>query len=235
MAIKMKGRSPFNKPTKRKDEIYQLIVQVGGEARWKTLKAHLNELRLGPTTLKQALDEMVKEQSITKEARLGPDGAEVWYKLDTSVDEWATRNIDRTSEDAEYMQEMFDEIKKKAAKLNGKDKDEYLQAQMRKIIKVASETYIKFIGSFVRPAQFNDKAKLFQIFDYYFYYVLINDTKIFQNILSDYPSIGLKAIQSYLIKDKARLEKVMQAEEEYRKAVESNKTKAKPTKEKNIS
>ena len=219
----MKGRSPFNKPTKRKAEIYQLIVQVGGEARWKTLKAHLDELRLGPTTLKQALDEMVKEQSLTKEARLGPDGAEVWYKLDTNVDEWSTRNFDRTSENAEYVQEMFDEIKKKAAKLQGKDKDDYLQAQMKKIVNIASETYVKFIGSFVRAAQFNDKAKLFQIFDYYFFYVLINDTKMFQDILSDYPSISLKAIQSYLIKDKTKLEKVMQAEEEYRKVIESHK------------
>jgi hypothetical protein len=221
----MKGRSPFNKPSKRKAEIYQLIVKVGGEARWKTLKAHLEELRLGPTTLKQALDEMVKEQSLTKEARLGPDGAEVWYKLDPSVDEWSTRNPDRTSENAEYVQEMFDETKKKAAKLEGKEKDDYLQAQMRKIVNVASEDYIEFIGSFVRAAQFNDKAKLFQIFDYYFFYVLINDTRIFQNILSDYPSIGLKAIQSFLIKDKVKLEKVMRAEEEHRKVIESHKAK----------
>jgi hypothetical protein len=49
--------------------------------------------------------------------------------------------------------------------------------------------------------------------------------KIFQNILSDYPSIGLMAIQSYLIKDKAKLEKVMQTEEEYRKVIESHKAK----------
>jgi hypothetical protein len=219
----MKGRSPWNKPTQRKADIYKLIVQVGGEARWKTLKAHLDELRLGPTTLKQALDEMVNEQSLTKEARLGPDGAEVWYKLDTTVDEWSTRNFNRTSEDAEYVQEMFDETKKKAAKLKGKDKDDYLQAQMLKIVNIASEAYIEFIGRFVRAAQFNDKAKLFQIFEYCFFYVLINDTKIFQNILSDYPSISLRAIQSYLIKDKAKLEKAMQAEEEYRKVIESHK------------
>jgi hypothetical protein len=217
----MKGKSPYNK--QRKTEIYKLIMKVGGEARWKTLKAHLNELRLGPTTLKQTLDEMVKEQSLTKEARLGPDGAEVWYKLDPSVDEWSTRNFDRTSEDAEYAQEIIDETKKKAAKLTGKDKDDYLQMQMQKIVKIASEDYVRFIGSFVRAAQFNDKAKLFQIFDYYFFYVLINDTKIFQNILSDYPNIGLKAIQSFLIKDKAKLEKVMRAEEEHRKVIESHK------------
>ena len=103
-------------------------------------------------------------------------------------------------------------------------KDDYLQAQMKKIVNIASETYVKSIGSFIRAAQFNDKAKLFQIFDYYFFYTLINDTKMFQNILSDYPSISLKAVQSYLIKDKAKLEKVMQAEEEYRKVIESHKT-----------
>jgi hypothetical protein len=49
---------------------------------------------------------------------------------------------------------------------------------MRKIINLASEMYIEFIGSFVRAAQFNDKDKFFQIFDYYFFYVLINDKDI---------------------------------------------------------
>jgi hypothetical protein len=41
--------------------------------------------------------------------------------------------------------------------------------------------------------------------------------------LSDYPSISLRAIQSYLIKDKAKIEKVMLAEEEYKKVIESHK------------
>jgi hypothetical protein len=152
MVYPKRYRSPFNIPTKRKAEIYQLTVKVGGEARWKILKAHLNEDHLRPTTLKQALDEMVKEQSITKEARIGPDGAEVRYKLDTTMDERSTINFDRTSEDAEYAQEMFDKTKKKAAKLNGKDKDDYLQAQIRKITQQVKCTLNLLILLFKEPS-----------------------------------------------------------------------------------
>ncbi len=227
----MKGRSPWNKPSQRKADIYKLLFQVGGEARWKTLKAHLDELRLGPTTLKQTLDEMVKEQSITKEARLGKEGAEVWYKIEHPLVNNVWENFlqknnkrceDQNNPDALLL--MFEDIKANASKLKGKEKENYLQTQMQQIVKAATEAYVAFLSLYVRGAQYVDKVKLSQTFDYFWSDLLINDTKTFQKILGEYPTLGLRAIHSFLIKDKAKLEEVMQAEEEYRKVMESHKT-----------
>ncbi len=47
----MKGRSPWNKTDVRKRDAYGLLLKLGGEARWKDLKANLEELGWGPTTL----------------------------------------------------------------------------------------------------------------------------------------------------------------------------------------
>ena len=77
----MKGKSPWNKPSIKKTDMYQLLLDLGGEARWKDLKANLKKLGWGPTTLKQTLDEMIEEGSIIKEARLGPKGPEAWYSV----------------------------------------------------------------------------------------------------------------------------------------------------------
>lgn len=85
----MKGRAVWNKPSIKKTDVYKLIVKLGGKARWTHLKAHLNELGWGPTTLKQTLDVMVKEGSVVKEAIAGSKGPEIWYKLPKSkVDFW---------------------------------------------------------------------------------------------------------------------------------------------------
>jgi len=85
----LKGRTVWNKPSIKKTDVYKLIVKLGGKARWTHLKAHLKELGWGPTTLKQTLDEMVKEGSVFKEAIAGSKGPEIWYKLSKSkVDFW---------------------------------------------------------------------------------------------------------------------------------------------------
>jgi len=222
----MKGRSPWNKPSQRKADIYKLLIQVGGEARWKTLKAHLEELRLGPTTLKQTLDEMVKEQSITKEARLGTEGAEVWYKIEHPLVNNVWENfLQKNNESCEdqnkpdALLQMFEDIKTNASKLKGKEKENYLQTQMQHVVKTASEAYVAFLSLHVRSAQFADSKKLSQIFDYLWSDLLLNDTKAFQKILGEYPTISLKAIEIFLIHDKAKLKDLLQSEEEYRKAM----------------
>jgi hypothetical protein len=221
----LKGRSPWNKPSQRKADIYKLLTQVGGEARWKTLKAHLNELRLGPTTLKQALDDMVKEQSITKEARLGTEGAEVWYKIQNPLVNTVWKNLEQKINEGcdqnkpDALLQMFEDIKANASKLKGKEKENYLKTQMEHIVKAASEAYVAFLSLHVRGAQFADSKKLSQIFDYLWSDLLLNDTKTFQKILGEYPTIGLRAIESFLIRDKAKLEDLLASEEEYRKAM----------------
>ena len=56
----MRGRSPFNKPSIRKDDLYRLLLENGGELRWKNLKEKVREtLHWGPTTLKETLDQLI--------------------------------------------------------------------------------------------------------------------------------------------------------------------------------
>jgi predicted transcriptional regulator len=77
----MRGKSPYNKPCVRKVDVYKLLLKLGGEARWRDIKAHLKELGWGPTTLKKVLDDMIAEGTVLKEAKLGEKGPEVWYSL----------------------------------------------------------------------------------------------------------------------------------------------------------
>ena len=231
----MKGRTVWNKPSKRKAEIYQLLVRIGGEARWKTLKAQLDELQLGPTTLKQTLDEMVKEESITKEARLGTEGAEVWYIIQYPLvkDVWANfiKHNDAQIEDhskPDALLQMFEDIKANASKLEGKKKDDYLKEQMQQVVKAASEAFVAFLSLHVRNAQYYDSPKLSYAFDYLWADLLLKDTKTFQKILGEYPTISLREIHSFLMKDKSKskLDEVMAAEKEFGKnmvAYQNNK------------
>ena len=170
----MKGRSPLNKLSIRKTDVYKLLLNLDGEARWKDLEMKLKELGWGPTTLKQVLDEMVEEGSLKKEARLGARGPEAWYAVVIKDDDiWApllksvgtadeirsnmTRELrdskekgkDQISLDelAEIIKEIKDtsieqvseNIKKRAQQLKGAERGLFLRAQMRKIAQLASE------------------------------------------------------------------------------------------------
>ncbi len=230
----MKGRSPWNKPDTRKANVYKLLIQSGGEARWKTLKAHLQELRLGPTTLKQTLDKLVNEGSVTKEARLGKEGAEVWYKIQIKVDELWSRLERDTAEGLESPDSpdlrlgLFSAIREKAARLEGVEKDAYLFDQMLRIIKMASEGYIAYLYLYVRGAQFNDREQLDHAFDYIASEALLRETKTYQKFLSEYPKPSLRAIHSLLLVDKSRLDEMMRYEEEDRQAKLSKRRNADP-------
>ena len=225
----MKGNTEYNKPKTRKAEIYQLIFRVGGEARWKTLKAHLNELRLGPTTLKQTLDEMVKEQSITKEARLGPDGAEIWYKIPQTVDEvWINFQKNASLKNPNSFELLHKDIKEKTSRLKGKEKNDYIQTQMQEVVKNARDSYISFMSIYLRGAKYGDPAQMDQAYDYVLSDVLVKETRFFQKILAEYPDFSLRAIYSYLLKDKTKLDEVMRAEEEEMKANNGNQQTASP-------
>jgi len=225
----MKGRTVWNKPKNRNPEIYKLLIQTGGEARWKTLKAHLDELHLGPTTLKQALDEMVKEQSITKEARLGTDGAEVWYKIPQTLDEvWINFQKNASLKNPNSLELLHKDIKEKASRLKGKEKSDYIQTQMQEVVKNARDSYISFMSIYLRGAKYGDIAQMNHAYDYVLSDVLVKETKSFQKILAEYPDFGLRAIYSYLLKDKTKLDELMQTEEERMKANIDNEQTASP-------
>ena len=213
--FRMKGRSPWNKSSNRKADVYKLLVQMGGEARWKTLKAHLEELGLGPTTLKQTLDEMVTEKSITKEARLGAGGAEVWYKTQIKGSFWE-RFANSLNKDIKYwfqdpqeygqqpkelinpLPSMIDDIRKQASALKEKERQCYLSEQLQKIVRMAAEEYVTFLYNFVSLAHSDGKNIMDQVFQYYISDILLQQTKDFQNFLSEYPNESLQAIQDFL-------------------------------------
>jgi len=75
----LKGRSEWNKSSIKKRYAYELLLRLGGGARWKDLEANRSKLGWGPTTLKQTLDKLVADGDVFKEARLGEKGPEVWY------------------------------------------------------------------------------------------------------------------------------------------------------------
>jgi hypothetical protein len=220
----MKGRTAYNKPKNRNPEIYRLLVQIGGEARWKTLKTHLEELQLGPTTLKQALDELVEEESITKEARLGTEGAEVWYKVKCPMDNVWNDFMDNIGKPDAPLP-VLENIKKNASKLEGKEKYEYLLEQMKKAIKFATEQYVVLLSLYVRSAQCIDTAILDKKFDYLWSTLLLSDTRTFQKILAVYPTPSLEAINDFIFKNKAKTEKAMEAEKEILNAMMAAKAK----------
>ncbi len=219
----MKGRSKFNNPKTRKAEIYQLIVREGTEARWKTLKTHLEELRLGPTTLKQTLDEMITEGSITKEARLGTEGAEVWYKIATKLDAiWGNpeKNMQQAEsilKEAYTLDQYYKKIKEKASTLNDKEKTDYLQTQMEIVFENAMESYAKYLGSYVRGAQWANPTELDYVFNYYINSVFLEDNALYQKILAEYPIGSLRAIHSFLLEDQSKVDKAILKEEKNRK------------------
>ena len=220
----MKGRSPFNTPKQRKKDIYQILVQTGGEARWKTLKAHLKELQMGPTTLKQTLDKMYNEGSIIKEPRLGPKGAEVWYKITTDLDEVGinqkknTQQTENGQNEPYSLDQYYKDLKEKASQLKGKEKSDYLQTQMGTVFEQAMEMYAQYLSCYVRGAQFTNLAKLDYIFDYYINGVFLEDNRFYQKMLAEYPAGSLRAIHGFLLEDESKVEEVMRAEEENRKA-----------------
>ncbi|MDI6847284.1 MAG: hypothetical protein QMD23_04040 [Candidatus Bathyarchaeia archaeon] len=146
----MKGRSPFNNPPVRKTDVYRLLLKLGGEARWKHLKAHVKELKWSPTTLKQTLDEMIKDGSIRKEARLSPEGAEVWYIAaikDSDIWELFRKIIEKGREPP--FERLTKGIKDKLQQLKTEaEKEVFLKQQLRKILEMARDTYagIFYIG-----------------------------------------------------------------------------------------
>ena len=208
--MKMRGRSPYNRPSIRRTELYKLLLDLGGEARWKELEANLKKLGWGPTTLKRTLDEMIEEGSIIKEARLGSKGPEAWYKVQIKDgDIWPPFKEALDKGNRASLQLVAQSIKEKAETLEGKERKAFLKVQMRKIVKMSSDVIPAFLYMMAKGAlQKTRKRKLFAIFDYIFDAVLKNHLKEYAEVLMDYPEESLIAISELLIANKDKLEEL---------------------------
>lgn len=210
----MKGRSPHNKPSIRKTDVYRLLLKLGGEARWKDLKANLEELGWGPTTLKKTLDQMIEEGSVIKEARLGAKGPEAWYKVQIKDDDiWAPfkRALDKRKDVP--MEQIRQSIRDKAQKLRGKEREAFLKAQMRKIVEMArdavsAELYMLVRGAFKKL----EEGKLLILFDYISDVVLKEEMKEYMQILLDYPGQSMEVLLDFLIIEEDKKEEVLRIE-----------------------
>jgi DNA-binding MarR family transcriptional regulator len=121
-------------------------MKLSGEARWKTLKAHLKELGWGPTTLKRILDEMVEEGSVRREARLSDKGAEVWYVLTLRKPELWVDKFFETLEKPTFNQQAA-EIRERLEQLQGTPEEQkaYFSRSLSKLLKVLLEEQIAFM------------------------------------------------------------------------------------------
>lgn len=139
----MKGRTVWNKPSVRKTDVYKLIVKLGGKARWTHLKAHLNELNWGPTTLKRTLDEMINEGSIIKEAIAGNRGPEIWYRIPVrSSGIWDLfPEVAEKSARVPSSEEIKKVLEEKAKGLGKSEREEFFRSALRELVETAAEIY----------------------------------------------------------------------------------------------
>ena len=192
----MRGKSPFNKPQIRKTDVYRLLLKLGGDARWRDLKANLKQLGWGPTTLKQTLDEMVAEGSIVKEARLGAKGPEVWYKI-RIPDEDIWKSFKERLERGETSPEQLKKgIRDKAQSLKGEEKKIFLKAQMRKIAGIMMGSLLAYQYMIVNGIYRNiaAKNKIDVIANYLFDTVFKKEILEYGEILAEYPEESVEAI-----------------------------------------
>ncbi|MDI6904546.1 MAG: hypothetical protein QMD13_03510 [Candidatus Bathyarchaeia archaeon] len=194
----MKGRSVWNKPSVRKTDVYKLLIKLGGKARWKHLKAHLKDLGWGPTTLKQTLDEMVKEGSIIKEAVAGDKGPEVWYKARIwASDGWKKFEefLDRRKA-APSFEEMRRIIREKMQKLEEVEKEAFLRGLLRDFVETADELYkVSFCLGIDELIYRPEGAGV--IIDTIFE-VLKEETKNFMRFFLEYPEISAGVVVDIL-------------------------------------
>jgi len=194
----------------RKAGVYRLLLRLGGEARWKHLKANLRELGWGPTTLKQVLDQMVEEGSVIKEARLGAEGAEVWYRVQVKDDDvWEPFKRALKEGKEASMQPIAATIRKRLEQLEGKEKEVFLKSQLRKILEMARDTCAALFYMEARGAKKLGKHETLTLFDYVFDTIFKEQIKEYLEIFLEYPEDGMEVVDS-LLKEAAEKEKTSQ-------------------------
>lgn len=207
----MQGRSPFNKPSIRQNDIYQLmLLKMGGEARWKDLKEKARaELHWGPTTLKQTLDQLIEGKSIFKEARLGKKGgAEVWYRTATQLDLLKTNIVWKPSlqfKPLEPTEDMIDKViaymREEAQKREGKEKEAFLRDYLHRVIfGLAMHSPAAQLLVALRTAEVHRlrKSEALQAFDLSFDYSVRRVDELLLELLLEYPEISMEVIDQIL-------------------------------------
>jgi len=195
----MKGRSPFNKTSVRKTDVYRLLLELGGEARWKQLRGNLRKLGWGPTTLKETLDRMVEEGSVIKEARLGAKGPEAWYRVQTrDTDIWGPFERVLAEEKVPSMEQIADGIHKRLQLLADKEREVFLRTELRKILDMARDTCAALFYMQARSAKKTGKEQSLNVFDYIFDVVFKKQIKEYLEICLEYPEITMIVVDSLL-------------------------------------
>jgi len=194
----MRGRSPFNKPSVREKAVFELLLKLGGEARWKTLKANLKELRWGPTTLKRTLDRMVEEKSVIKEARLGKKGAEVWYRTLTDLDLLRPTIVWKPKVEVKGREEVLvrwiASIREEIQQLDGKEKEIFLRDRLHRMLGGAMQL---LVGSFMTSLVTAELHKLNEPeillnFDYGFDYAVQQPCGLMLQLFLEYREYALE-------------------------------------------
>jgi hypothetical protein len=195
----MKGNSPWNKPSIRKTDVYRLLLDLGGEARWKDLKMHLDKLGWGPTTLKQTLDEMTKEGSVIKEARLGPKRPEAWYKVEIKdADIWKHLKRACQERDDAKVEQIVENAKKKMRELEGKEKELFIKSFLRSEVKLAESMYAALFLYLLLKLEEWGKDGVLRTFNYIFDTAFKDDTTDHLKILLEYPQYSVEVISDTL-------------------------------------
>jgi len=201
----MKGRSPYNRPGLRKRELNTLLLKIGGEARWKDLKDKARvELRWGPTTLKQTLDQMIKDKHVIKEARLGTRTAEVWYRTRTQLDLLKPIIIWKPTLQFKPHEDILDKlvayIREEAQKLEGKEKEAFLRDYLHKFVLIIMRSHIGQFLITLRRAEVDklDKSEALQAFDLNFDYSVKRVDELLLELLLEYREYAMEVIDQIL-------------------------------------
>lgn len=201
----MRGRSPFNKPSVRKKELYELLLRLGGEARWKDLKANLKELGWGPTTLKQTLDQMIEGKAIIREARLGVKGAEVWYRTITERDLLIPTIVWKPTIDIKGPEDPYARwianIRETAKHLDGKEKEIFLRDNLHRLVFGVAmlSPVIQFLVA-LRSAEINNlkESETLLNFELGFDYSVKQPDLSLLKLLLEYREYGMEIIDQIL-------------------------------------
>jgi len=199
-------------PLYRKRDVYNYMLKHDGEFRWKELQHEFGKegQKWSPTTLKETLDEMLKEGTIGKEARAGEQGPEIWYKLKSSLREFqifdvlvkgfskglaqqlaktiADKNPGWLPPNAELtMTQIAEGIIKKAEGLKEKERELFLKQNVQAILKQATSDVLIMVRIETLLAKRAGPQLALLNFDYYYGDIIKNCMREYLNCLEKFP------------------------------------------------
>jgi hypothetical protein len=196
----VRGRNGNNKPRYRKEDVYSLLLRLGGEARWKDLESAVgHELKWGPTTLKKTLDCMINEGLVLKEARVGEKGPEVWYKVRIKGSDIFNRITKAASEGNDVaLHTLIENAKECMRTLKGKEKELFIKEHLKHVVKLAQDEYTSLFLFFLLKAREFSGESLMANFDMIFNTSFQDDTEALLKIFLHYPQYSAEVIRAML-------------------------------------